>query len=60
MSRLMDKLDFVLLVVGDVQINSVTRSLVPHGLNFVQEHIIHWFGVPQSLTTDQGSSFMSY
>jgi hypothetical protein len=29
-------------------------------INFVQEHIIQWFGVPQSLTTDQGSSFMSH
>jgi transposase InsO family protein len=29
-------------------------------LNFVQEHIIYWFGVPQTLTTDQGPSFMSH
>jgi hypothetical protein len=29
-------------------------------INFVQEHIIYWFGVPQSLTTDQGPSFMSH
>jgi transposase InsO family protein len=27
---------------------------------FLREHIIHWFGVPQTLTTDQGSSFMSH
>jgi hypothetical protein len=26
----------------------------------VQEHIIYQFGVPQSLTTDQGPSFMSH
>jgi transposase InsO family protein len=26
----------------------------------VQEHIIYWFGVPQTLTTDQGPSFMSH
>jgi transposase InsO family protein len=29
-------------------------------ISFMQEHIIYWFGVPQTLTTDQGSSFMSH
>jgi hypothetical protein len=29
-------------------------------ISFVEEHIIYWFGVPQTLTTDQGSSFMSH
>jgi hypothetical protein len=29
-------------------------------INFVEEHIIYWFGVPQTLTTDQGPSFMSH
>jgi hypothetical protein len=28
--------------------------------SFVQEHIIYRFGVPQTLTTNQGSSFMSH
>jgi hypothetical protein len=32
----------------------------PEVIAFVQEHIIYQFGVPQSLTTDQGSSFMSH
>jgi hypothetical protein len=27
-------------------------------ISFVQEHIIHRFGLPQTLTTDQGASFM--
>jgi transposase InsO family protein len=29
-------------------------------ITFVQEHIIHQFGIPQTLTTDQGTSFMSH
>jgi hypothetical protein len=29
-------------------------------ISFVQEHIIHRFGIPQSLTPDQGASFVSH
>jgi hypothetical protein len=29
-------------------------------ISFVQEHIIHRFGIPQTLTTNQGASFMSH
>jgi hypothetical protein len=29
-------------------------------ISFVQEHIIHRFGIPQTLTIDQGASFMSH
>jgi hypothetical protein len=29
-------------------------------IHFISEHIIHRFGIPQTLTMDQGSSFISY
>jgi transposase InsO family protein len=29
-------------------------------IHFISEHIIHRFSIPQSLTTNQGSSFMSH
>jgi IS30 family transposase len=29
-------------------------------IHFILEHIIHRFGIPQTLTTDQGPSFMSH
>jgi transposase InsO family protein len=29
-------------------------------IHFISKHIIHRFGIPYTLTTDQGSSFMSH
>jgi transposase InsO family protein len=29
-------------------------------IQFISEHVIHRFGIPQTLTTYQGSSFMSH
>jgi hypothetical protein len=29
-------------------------------IGFVQEHIMHRFGIPQTLMTDLGASFMSH
>jgi transposase InsO family protein len=29
-------------------------------IHFISYHIVHRFGIPQTLTTDQGSSFMSH
>jgi hypothetical protein len=37
-------------------INMTHREVI----SFIQEHTIYRFGVPQSLTTDQGPSFMSH
>jgi transposase InsO family protein len=28
-------------------------------IDFVNEHIVYWFGIPQTITTDQGSQFTS-
>jgi transposase InsO family protein len=40
-----------------IPLKNMTHREVIH---FISEHIIHRFGIPQILTTDQGSSFMSY
>jgi transposase InsO family protein len=40
-----------------VSLKNMTHKEVIH---FISEHIIHRFGIPQTLTTDQGSSFMSH
>jgi hypothetical protein len=40
-----------------VPLKNMTQKEV---ISFVQEHIIHQFVIPHTLTTNQGSSFMSY
>jgi hypothetical protein len=40
----------------DVPLKNMTHKEV---IRFVEEHIIHWFEISQTLTTDQGASFMS-
>jgi transposase InsO family protein len=35
--------------------NTTHREII----DFITEHIIHRFGIPQTVTTDQGISFMS-
>jgi hypothetical protein len=40
-----------------VPLKNMTHREVIH---FISEHIIHRFGIPQTLTTDQGLSFMSH
>jgi transposase InsO family protein len=40
-----------------VPLKNMTHKEVIH---FILEHIVHRFGIPQTLTMDQGSSFMSH
>jgi hypothetical protein len=40
-----------------VPLKNMTHREVIH---FISEHIIHRFGIPQTLTMNQGSSFMSH
>jgi transposase InsO family protein len=40
-----------------VPLKNMTHKEVIH---FILGHIIHRFGIPQTLTMDQGSSFMSH
>jgi hypothetical protein len=40
-----------------VPLRNMTHKEVIH---FMLEHIVHWFGLPQTLTTDEGASFMSH
>jgi transposase InsO family protein len=39
-----------------VHLKNITHKEV---IEFITEHIIHRFGIPQTLTTDQGTSFVS-
>jgi transposase InsO family protein len=40
-----------------VPLKNMTHKEIIH---FILEHIVHRFGIPQTLTTDQGSPFMSH
>jgi transposase InsO family protein len=40
-----------------VPLNNMMHKEVIH---FILEHIVHRFNIPQTLTIDQGSSFMSH
>ena len=41
--------------VEALPLKGVTHSEIT---NFIEEHIIHQFGIPQTLTTDQGTMFI--
>jgi hypothetical protein len=48
--------DYFTKWVEAVSMNSVTSRDI---INFVKEHVIHRFGIPQTITTDGGSVFIS-
>jgi ribonuclease HI len=48
--------DYFTKWTGAVALKNMTHREV---IEFITEHIIHRFGIPQTLTTDQGVSFMS-
>jgi hypothetical protein len=49
--------DYFIKWTEAVPLRNMTHQEV---ISFVQEHIIYRFGVPQTLTTNQGTSFMSH
>jgi hypothetical protein len=49
--------DYFTMWTDAVPLRNITHRKV---ISFVQEHIIYWFGVPQTLTTNQGPLFMSH
>jgi hypothetical protein len=49
--------DYFIKWIEVVPLRNITHREV---IRFVEEHIIHRFRVPQTLTTNQGASFMSH
>ena len=48
--------DYLTKWTEEVPLKNMTHNEV---IEFITEHIIHRFGIPQTLTTDQGTSFVS-
>jgi transposase InsO family protein len=48
--------DYFTKWVEAIPIKTVTSGNM---IDFVNEHILHGFGIPQTITTDQGSQFTS-
>jgi transposase InsO family protein len=49
-------MDYFTKWVEAIPMKSVTSKDV---INFIKEHVIHKFGIPQTITTDGGSVFIS-
>jgi hypothetical protein len=50
-------MDYFMKWTKVVPLKNITHKEVIH---YILEHIFHRFGIPQTLTTDQGSLFMSH
>jgi hypothetical protein len=48
--------DYITKWTETVPLKNMTHKEV---IEFITEHIIHRFGIPQTLTIDQGTSFVS-
>jgi transposase InsO family protein len=49
-------IDYFTKWVEAIRIKTLTSGNM---IDFVNEHIVYWFGIPQTITTDQGSQFTS-
>jgi transposase InsO family protein len=49
-------MDYFTKWVGAIPMKTVTSKVV---INFIKEHVIHKFGIPQTITTDGGSVLIS-
>jgi hypothetical protein len=49
--------DYLTKWMEAIPLKNMTHKEIIH---FISEHMIHRFGIPQTLTMDQGSSFMSH
>jgi transposase InsO family protein len=49
-------MDYFTKWVEAIPINTITTGNM---IDFVNEHIVYRFGIPQTITTDQGSQFTS-
>jgi hypothetical protein len=49
-------MDYLMKWTETVPLKNMTHKEV---IEFTTEHMIHRFGIPQTLTTDQGTSFTS-
>ena len=47
-------MDYFTKWIEAIPLKEVTQTKI---IDFIEEHIVHRFGIPQTLTTDQGTMF---